>query len=152
VTGLVLAAGYPAARFLVALAGGWLSDHLGRRASIAGSFFLAGGGLVWPALAPGSPFAIAVGIFAIGLLGGLVPTLAMAYVGDVAHPSARLLVHSTLFTGRDVGVAAAMVAGQALQVGSGGFGAMYGAFAVVFLICGTWSMSLSVERMPLASP
>lgn len=147
VSGLLLAVGYPAARFLVALVGGWLSDHLGRRATLSGSFFLAGIGLGWTAFAPASPLALGVGIFAIGLLGGLVPTLAMAYVGDVAHPSTRLMVHSTLFTGRDVGVAGAMIVGQILQVGLGGFGTTFGVFAALFLACGVWSAGLSMRRV-----
>ena len=151
VSGLVLAVGYPAARFLVALVGGWLSDHLGRRATLAGSFFLAGVGLGWTALMPSSPVALSVGIFAIGLLGGLVPTLAMAYVGDVAHPATRLMVHSTLFTGRDVGVAGAMLVGQILRVELGGFGAMFGVFAALFLVCGMWSIRLSPRRTPVNS-
>jgi len=148
-SGLALAAAYPAARLVVSLAGGWLSDLLGRRVVLSGSFLVASAGLSWTAIAPTSPVALGVGIFAIGLLGGLVPTLAMAYVGDVAHPSTRLMVHGTLFTGQGIGVAGAMLVGQMLRIGLGSFGTAFAVFALVFFGCGIWSSTLSARPIPV---
>jgi len=140
VSSLALAAVYPTARLIVSISGGWLSDAIGRRGVIVGGFFLAGAGLALTALAKGSPFALAAGIFAIGLLGGVAPAMGLAFVGDTAGGESRLMLHSTLFTVNDAGVAAAILTGQFLRSAMGGSGSTFGFFAVVLTLCGVWSL------------
>ena len=139
VAGLILTAGHPAARFVISVAGGWLSDVIGRKRVIVSSFFIAGAGLAWTALAIDSPLALGVGIFSIGVLGGVAPTVGLAFVGDISTEQNRLMVHASLFMQNDFGVAMAMLLGQILQVQMGGFAPTFGIFSVLLLLCGVWS-------------
>jgi len=139
VSSLALAAIHPAARLTMGMTSGWLSDIVGRRGVIVGGFMIGGVGLAITALSPGSPYALALGIFSIGFLGGVAPTMGLAFVGDAAKNEMRLMMHSSLFVHNDFGVAAAILAGQLLQMNTSGFTPTFGTFSIVLLICGVWS-------------
>ena len=139
ISSLALAAIHPAARLALSFSSGWLSDVAGRRRVIVAGFFIAGAGLAWAALAIDSPYALGAGILAIGLLGGIAPTMGLAFVGDIAQTETRLMVHSSLFVHNDMGVAAAILVGQFLQTSAGGFGPTFGIFSILLLACGLWA-------------
>ena len=151
VSSLALSAGHPLARLVVALTAGWLSDRIGRRSVIVGGFLLAAAGLGLTALVPASPFALLAGILSLGLMNGLAPTVGLAFVGDMGKRETRLMLHSSLFANGDIGVATAMLSGQALQVGLGGFAQTFGVFAVVLAACGIWAFFSFRERKVPAS-
>ena len=139
VSSLALAAIYPSGRLIVSFSGGWLSDIIGRRAIIVAGFFMAGAGLAVAAFAFGAPWAMAVGIFSVGLLGGIAPAMGLAYVGDIAGTESRLMVHASLFALNDLGVATAIIAGQFLRGYIGGFVPTFGVFSAVLIACGVWA-------------
>ena len=150
VSSLALAAIHPAGRLVVSFTSGWLSDVVGRRRVIVVGFLIAGAGLGWASLATGSPIALGVGILAIGLLGGIAPTMGLAFAGDIAQTETRLMVHSSLFIHNDFGVAGAIMVGQMLQMGAGGFGPTFGVFSILLLRAGLWalvSFRLSASRV-----
>jgi MFS family permease len=140
VSSLALTAAHPAARLVVSFIGGWLSDVIGRRRMIVAGFLIGGVGLACTSLATASPIALGVGILAIGLLGGIAPTMGMAFVGDVAGTDTRLMVHSSLFVHNDLGVAGAILTGQLLQTQAGGFSTTFGVFSVILLASGIWAL------------
>jgi MFS family permease len=139
VSSLALAAGYPAARLVVGLVGGWMSDVVGRRNMIVGAFLIAGVGLGLTTLSTTSPITLGIGIFAIGLLGGVAPTMGLASAGDMSSSENRLMVHASLFMHNDLGIAVAMILGQLLQVQLGGFAPTFGVFSILILACGIWA-------------
>lgn len=147
VSSLALAAIYPAGRLIVSLTGGWLSDVVGRRGVIVAGFMMAGAGLAVTAHQFGEPWAMALGIFSVGLLGGIAPAVGLAFVGDVATPERRLMVHASLFTSNDLGVATAIIAGQFLRGSIGGFVPTFAAFSVALIACGIWA---AVSFRPVA--
>jgi MFS family permease len=146
---LALAAIYPFGRLIISLSGGWLSDIIGRRVVIAAGFFLAGTGLAVTAFNFGSGWAMAVGIFSVGLLGGIAPAMGLAFVGDVATSDTRLMVHASLFAFNDFGVAVAILGGQFLRDTLGGFEPTFGVFAALLLVCGVWAY---VSFRPVSTP
>ncbi len=139
VSSLALSAGHPLARLVVALTSGWLSDLVGRRAVIVGGFLAAAAGLGLTAIVPASPFALLAGIVSLGLMNGLAPTVGLAFVGDMSERETRLMLHSSLFANSDIGIATAMLTGQLMQVGLGGFAQTFGVFAAVLALCAVWS-------------
>ena len=83
---------------------------------------------------------MALGIFSVGLLGGVAPAMGLAFVGDATDSRSRLIVHASLFMFNDLGVATAILFGQYLRGLFGGFEPMFGVFSAILLACGVWAM------------
>jgi hypothetical protein len=100
---LSTAAFFPLARALLSLTGSPASDRWGRGAILFVSFFIGSVGL---GAAAAFPHAWTAGLaaFLLGLLGGLVPPVASALVGDIAKPEERPLALGAVFFWRDFGV------------------------------------------------
>lgn len=132
---------YPGVRLILSLWGGWLADRTGHGFILAGGFVAAAAGMVlaaqWQTVA-----AAALAATALALLGGTVPVVATAMVGDSADRTRRPLAYGALFAWRDLGVVLAAVWGKVLMRGGGDFTETFNTFAVAFVLCGLVALML----------
>ncbi|MCC7493302.1 MAG: MFS transporter [Fimbriimonadaceae bacterium] len=140
--GLYLAAFFAVAGCFVNLVGGPLSDRIGRPRTLQVTFLLAAGGLFGAWGSPDSTAALAVCALFLGLQAGLVPTLAMAMVGDLVGSAGRQNAYAALFFWRDLGVAAGLLLPQKVHEASQLSDALL-ATALLTLVCAVLSARLA---------
>ncbi len=138
----ITASFFPIARAVVAFGAGLLADYFSAGALLCIAFMLASGGLA-AATGWASPAAMGLAAFSLGLLQGTVPVVATAMVGKSAERTRRALPHAIIFTGRDIGVTLAVLASMGAHQQVGTFLPIFGAFAVVFAVCGAASLLLT---------
>jgi MFS family permease len=125
---------------------GSLSDRVGRRwlfaagfaSGAAGMLMLAGAGRLAPGAGGGAPL-LAVGLIVAGSLlmgvqAAVVPTVAMAWVGDRTGRGRRARTYGMTFAANDLGVAAAIL-GSAYLAKAASAGWALAAFAAVSVVC-----------------
>ena len=106
-----LACAYFVSGLIFVHVGGWLSDRIGRWPVLLGSYACGGVSMaLFAEFTPeASPWLPAAAMFLLGVPFGAVPVASMAWVGDVADPRDRPLVHAVTFFWRDLGVVTAAV-------------------------------------------
>jgi MFS family permease len=137
---------------------GSLSDRIGRKwlflagfaVGAVGLATLAGAGLILPAATGGAKAGaaalIVVGSILMGLQFAIVPTVAMAWVGDHTSHGDRTRAYGMTFTARDMGVGGSILAAAYL---AGAFSLVWtaAAFAAASAVCAGLSLFLrSPER------
>lgn len=90
------------------LIGGWLTDRVGRRATLAGSLFASASALVLLGAASGS-LAIASAAFLVGLFGDMYRPASQALIADVIPPERRPYAFALIFWAVNLGFAIAGV-------------------------------------------
>ena len=138
----MLASLYPLARMVFSVAGGAVSDRVGRAAALGTGFAVAAAGMLASSLWR-APMAAGLAATTLGITSGVVPVIGMALVGDSAERSRRPLVYGFLFAARDLGVFAAAVLSRVIEAGRGDFAPAFAIFAVVFALCGGAAIPLS---------
>ncbi len=119
---------------LVGFVGGYVSDRVGRGPCLIASFALAALGLALVA-AYRDMWSLAVGSALLGVVFGMVPTVATAWVGDISRPKERPLTVSAVFSWRDLGIAAALlVRGVAARLPHPAT-TTFAVFAAWFMVC-----------------
>ncbi len=138
----ILASLYPLARLVFSLVGGLLSDRLGRAAVLGAGFVLAAAGTLLCAMWR-QPVAVGVGVFALGIMSGIVPVVGTALVGDSAERARRPLVYGHLFAARDLGVFLAALFSRVIEASLGDFTRVFYIFALAFAACGVAAIPLA---------
>jgi MFS family permease len=105
--GLILAA-YGLGSMASQVVGGWLTDHVGRRATLAGSLFASAASLVALGAARGA-VAITVAAVLVGLFGDMYRPASQALVADVVPPERRPYAFGLIYWAVNVGFAVAGV-------------------------------------------
>lgn len=139
---LLLTVFFPLARAVLSLAGGMVSDRLGRGRALFVGFFISGVGVLISA-GWSSPIAVALSVLTLGIQSGMVPPVSMALIGDSVEPERRHLAFGAIFVWRDFGVALAILGGQYIRLQLGGFGASFLLFGLLFLICAFLGLRLT---------
>ena len=103
--GLVLAV-YGAGGLVSQLVGGWLTDRIGRRTTLAGSMCAAGASLLVLGSARTTP-ALVIGALLVGLFGDMYRPASQALVADVVPPEQRPLAFGLLFWAVNLGFSVA---------------------------------------------
>lgn len=134
------AACFFAAKSVLSLTAGALSDRLGRTRVLQLGFWVSAAGTLL-AIGWGHVAALAFCALSLGIQNAVVPSAAMAIIGDSTSPERRHLAFGAVFVYRDLGVVAGLVLGHFLvRVPSGGqapsFGVCFAVFGLVFLACG----------------
>jgi MFS family permease len=93
--------------------GGALADHVGRRATILLSLVLTAATTVWIALA-GSPWLLAAGVAALGLVSNMYRPAAQALVADVVPAHDRARAFGLSYWAVNLGFAVSLVLGGAI--------------------------------------
>lgn len=140
---LSTAAFFPLARALLSLTGSPASDKWGRGAVLFVSFGIGAAGLGAASAVPAA-WSAALAAFLLGLLGGLVPPVASALVGDVADSAERPSALGAVFFWRDLGVVLVFVVSITRALGGLSLDprGLFGAFAVLFGVCAVLSAIL----------
>jgi len=147
---LVLAS-FPAARLVMCLVGGILSDFIGRHRVFLGGFALSAAGLIGCVVYE-HPASVALAALFMGALHAAIPVVAMALIGDSADSSRRPLAYAALFVWRDLGIVIAILLSRILQVHTGGFEAVLLTFGVLFALCCIPAALLGRRADPSALP
>lgn len=128
---------------------GTVSDRIGRKRTLGGSFAVGALGMTLFAAAWSKPvFALAAVL--LGVVFGGVPSVALAYVGDISTPENRPSVHAFVFAWRDFGLVAVCYI-RLLLGKSVGASACFLVFAGVFLAVAVWMLlSARAKRRPPA--
>ncbi len=105
--GLVLT-GYGIGAMGSQLGGGWLTDHVGRRTTLAGSMFAAAVSLALLGVARATP-AIVLAAFLVGLFGDMYRPASQALIADVVPPEKRPYAFALIFWAVNLGFAIAGV-------------------------------------------
>jgi len=129
-------------RGVLSFTGGTISDRLGRASAFFWAFFLSGIGLLTAAVWE-SPIGAGLAALALGLQNGLVPTISMAFVGDVAEKGKRYMVLGAIFLWRDIAVAIGILFGQYLRIVFRDFSSSFLTFSAIFIACALVSVKLS---------
>jgi MFS family permease len=137
------AAFFPLARGVLSLTGSPFSDRWGRGAVLFVSFAVGAAGVALAALLP-SVWTAGLAALLLGVLGGVVPPVASALVGDVAGSASRPLALGAVFFWRDFGVVLvfALSVTRALGALRADARTLFGGFASLFVLCACLSAAL----------